>query len=413
MRTTRRTILFVSALDLWSLGRGKGGPSLWRTLTGYAERGWEVFFLTGNRSQGAAPDLPENIHVIRFDAPWLKWLTQIRKLGFFFKVVWWLWFQCVSFIKAQKLHAEHEIHVVYGYEIYGVPVTRGLSRLWRIPVVSRFQGSILRLVWMRKPFWILRAWEHVVAFKLAAKSDLVIMTNDGSQGDRLLAQMGVKQSNTRFWLNGIDKERFSVPLQQCRAKQELGIQQEHVFLCVSRLMALKRVDRCIQALSEAADDSSDMVLVIVGDGPERGQLEKLACALGVDCHVRFEGAVDHADVPKYLAAADVFLSFYDWSNVGNPLLEAMIAGKCIVTLNNGDTSQFITDKENGILLEYDELTKLPEVIRELLADEGERRRLGANARRFAEDNFWTWEDRIDAEVNEVTILAERRGEPTH
>lgn len=413
MRTTRRTILFVSALDLWSLGRGKGGPSLWRTLTGYAERGWDVFFITGNRTQEAVPDLPENIHVIRFDAPWLKRLTKIWKAGFFFKVVWWLWFQWMSFIKAQKLHARHEIHVVYGYEIYGVPITKVLSKLWRIPVVSRFQGSILRLVWMKRPFWMLRAWEHVVAFKLAAKSALVIMTNDGSQGDRLLEQMGVKKSKTRFWLNGLDKERFAVLRQQGRAKQELGIQHHHVLLCVSRLMALKRVDRCIQALSEAVSDSSDMVLVIVGDGPERGQLEKLACALGVARQVRFEGAVPHAEIPQYLAAADVFLSFYDWSNVGNPLLEAMMAGKCIVTLNNGDTSQFITDKENGILLEYDELTKLPEMLRELLADEEQRQRLGANARRFAEDNFWTWEDRMDVEVKEVAILVERRGEPTH
>ena len=48
--------------------------------------------------------------------------------------------------------------------------------------------------------------------------------------------------------------------------------------------------------------------------------------------------------------------------MGNPLLEAMMAGKCIVTLNNGDTSQFIKNNENGILLEYDQLSKLPEVI---------------------------------------------------
>ena len=260
---------------------------------------------------------------------------------------------------------------------------------------------------------MLRAWEHVVAYKLAAESNLVIMTNDGSQGDRLLAQMGVKKSKTRYWLNGLDKKQFAVSCQQGWAKQELGIRHHHVLLCVSRLMALKRVDRCIQALSEAVNDSSDMVLVIVGDGPERGQLEKLACALGVARHVRFEGAVDHADVPKYLAAADIFLSFYDWSNIGNPLLEAMMAGKCIVTLNNGDTRQFIKDEEDGILLEYDELTKLPEVIRELLADKGQRQRLGTNARKFAEEHFWSWEERMDAEVKEVAMLTERRGEPAH
>lgn len=110
-----------------------------------------------------------------------------------------------------------------------------------------------------------------------------------------------------------------------------------------------------------------MVLVIVGNGSERERLQGIARELGVEQHVRFEGAVPHGEIIQYLAAADIFLSFYDWSNVGNPLLEAMMAGKCIVTLNNGDTGQFVKNEENGILLEYEEPPKLPEVIRNLLA----------------------------------------------
>lgn len=403
----QKTILSISALDFWSMGKGKGGPALWQTLTGYAERGWEVFFITGNRAQGTFPDLPDNIHVIRFDVPWLKHLIQIKKLGFFFKVVWWLWFQWMSFIKAQQLHAKHEFDVVYGYEIYGMPVAKVLSKLWHIPVVSRFQGSILRLVWMRKPFWILRAWEHVVAYKLAALSDLVIMTNDGSQGDRLLAQMGVRESKTRFLLNGLNKERFSALLQKDQAKQELQIRHKNVLLCVSRLMPLKKVDRNIKALPGTIEDCPDTILIIVGDGPERSRLEELARELGVAQHVRFEGAVDHADVPKYLAAADIFLSFYDWSNVGNPLLEAMMAGKCIVTLNNGDTGRFVNNGHNGVLLEYEDLSRLPQVTKRLLADEERRRQLGINAHKFAEEHFWSWEERIDAEIKEVASLIER------
>ncbi|MEM4675392.1 MAG: glycosyltransferase family 4 protein [Nitrososphaerota archaeon] len=150
------------------------------------------------------------------------------------------------------------------------------------------------------------------------------------------------------------------------------------------------------------------MLVIIGEGPERSRLEQLAIKLGVENHVRFEGAVLHKEIPKYLAAADIFLSFYDWSNVGNPLLEAMMAGKCIVTLNNGDTGQFVKNMENGILLEYEDLPRLPEVIKRLLADEDLRKKLGANARRFAEENFWSWDERINAEIAEVERLIEKQ-----
>ena len=47
----RKKILIISALDFWSMGEGKGGPALYRTLTGYAERGWDVWFITGNKCQ--------------------------------------------------------------------------------------------------------------------------------------------------------------------------------------------------------------------------------------------------------------------------------------------------------------------------------------------------------------------------
>jgi len=62
-------------------------------------------------------------------------------------------------------------------------------------------------------------------------------------------------------------------------------------------------------------------MIIKGDGPERKILEQLSNKLGIKQYIRFEGASPH--------------------NVGNPLLEAMMRGKCIVTLNNGDTGRFI------------------------------------------------------------------------
>lgn len=398
----QRSILIISALDVWSMGRGKGGPALYKTLTGYAQKGWNVFFITGNRPSDPLDNLHPNIHIIRFDAIWLKRLMRIKKLGFFAKILWWLYFQTVAFIKAQKLRSKYKFDVIYGYEIYGTPVAKILSKIWKVPMVARFQGTILRLVWQKKRFWFLRAWEHVIGLKVPA--DLIIMTNDGAQGDKVLQQMGVDMRKVRFWLNGINWELFrSMPTSE-EVKAALGVSNNFVLLCISRLVSLKRVDRSIKALPSVVEQYPNTVLIIVGDGPERERLEQLARELGVRDHVRFEGSVPHAEVPKYLAAADIFLSFYDWSNVGNPLLEAMMAGKCIITLNNGDTGKFIKNRENGILLEYEDLPKLPQVIKELLANEEERNRLGTNARKFAEEYFWSWDERIEAEIQAVERL---------
>jgi len=307
----------------------------------------------------------------------------------------------MAFINAQRIHAKHKFDVVYGYEIHGVPVANALSKLWHVPVVSRFQGTILG-EWMKRRGWRLRAWDHILALKV--RTDLVIMANDGTQGDRVLHRLGVNRERTRFWMNGIDWELFASLPEKAGARCQLRINAQRVLLTVSRLESWKRIERSIQALPDVVKYYPDTVFVIVGNGSERERLECLAHELGVAQHVRFEGAVPHDEVPKYLAAADIFLSFYDWSNVGNPLLEAMMAGKCIVTLNNGDTSRFVKNEQNGVLLEYEDLPKLPEVIKRLLADEGHRKRLGASARRFAEKHFWSWEERMDAEVQAVEAL---------
>ena len=404
-RNRKKTILIISAFDIWSMGNGKGGPALWRTLTGYVKHGWKVYFITGNYAQEESLKVPDNINVVRFDAPWLKRLMKIKKIGFFAKIIWWIWFQTIAFIKALQIHRKNNIDVFYGYEIYGVPVAKLLSKIWKIPLISRFQGSILRLVWMKKIFWQLRAWEYIVAYKIP--SDLIIMTNDGSQGDRLLSQMGVDGNKVKFWLNGIDKKRFAFLPKTNKARQELKIYNQYVLLCISRLIKLKGIDLSIKVMAELVKDISDLTLCIVGDGVEGEQLKFLANKLNIIQNVRFEGVVPHNKVPKYLAAADIFLSFYDWSNVGNPLLEAMMAGKCIITLNNGDTGQFIQNGYNGVLLEYKDLPRLSQIIKELLKDEERRNYLGANARKFAEEHFWSWEERIEAEIKEVTSFIEK------
>lgn len=403
--TKKRSILFISALDFWSLGKGKGGPALYKTLTGYAKHGWDVYFITGNRANGADAAAYPNIHVIRFDAFWLKRLIKVRKVGFFAKIVWWLYFQFMAFLKAMKVHKTVKFDMVYGYEIYGTPVAKILSKLWNTPMVARFQGTSFGVGWTHRRFRSIRVWEHLIGLRMPA--DLIIMTNDGTQGDRVLESLGVNMNKVRFWMNGVDWLPFRKMPTKRDAREKLGIgAKSNVLLTISRLVYWKRVDRSIRSLPEVLKDFPATLLLIVGDGDERKHHERLAEELSVKNNVRFEGAIPHNNVPCYLSAADIFLSFYDWSNVGNPLLEAMMAGKCIITLNNGDTARFIRNGVNGILLEYKDISTLPTIIKDLLSNQELRYRLGANARKFAEEHFWSWEERIDAEIKEVLMLLE-------
>ena len=398
----QKSILMFSTLDIQPLGRMQSTPVIWHTLKGYLGRGWSIYFVAGFHPTSVDNKINTRIHTVGFDVKWIKKLMRYRKIGFFARAVWWFVFQVMAFFKASKILSKHKIDVIYSWDVYAVPIAKLISFLYKTPLVSRFLGTFLGAK-MKRPLWIIRSWETVIAYKMPA--DLIVMTNDGTQGDQVLKRLDADMKRVKFWMNGVEWQSFKRMIEKKRAREILNIDlSKHVLLTISRLASWKRVDRSIQALPEVIKELPDTVLIIVGDGPERQRLERLAGELGIRDYVRFEGAVPHKEVPKYLAVADIFLSFYDWSNVGNPLLEAMMAGKCIVTLNNGDTGRFIKNGENGVLLEYEDLPRLPEVIKELIANEGLRKRLGANARKFAEENFWSWEERIDAEIQAVEAL---------
>jgi glycosyltransferase involved in cell wall biosynthesis len=107
----------------------------------------------------------------------------------------------------------------------------------------------------------------------------------------------------------------------------------------------------------------------------------------------------------------VFLSLNELSNVGNPLLEAMLAGRCILTLDEGDTRDLIRDGETGVLLPAGEPGAIASALAGLASDPERRRRLAAGALSFAEANFWSWEQRLDAEVDAVEALVQRHDVP--
>lgn len=394
-----KKVLIISALDIWSMGKHKGAPSLLQTLKGYADRGWKVFFVTGNKNKGSVYNIHKNIKIIRFDAKILK--TNV----YFRKTIGWLYFQIRTFFEGYKIAKKENIDVFYGYELHGIPSAKILSKIFKKPLISRFQGTKLTSRFKGR-LWRLKYWNDILAMKIS--TDLLIMTNDGTKGDWMLKKLRVDMRKVKFWLNGINKDTFISNFNdKDRFRKEIDIPvNQKILLTVSRLERWKRVDRVIRAIPQVIKGCNNIVLLVIGDGKEKKELESLVKQLKIEDYVKFLGSIEHRLLKNYYNAADIFFSMYDDSNVGNPLLEAMVCGKCIIALDIGDTNKFISDNHTGILLRMEELSKLPKIIVNLLEDNEKRKELGINARDFANKNFWTWEKRIDAEIKEVEKILE-------
>jgi len=139
------------------------------------------------------------------------------------------------------------------------------------------------------------------------------------------------------------------------------------------------------ALAAPALGEEGLGVRILGDGPQRAELERLARDLGLERRVTFHGRVD--DVGAHLAATDIFVLPSLSEGVSNALLEAMAHGlPCVATSIPGNTD-LICDRECGLLVPPGDAKAMARAIVELARDAGLRERLGREARRQVEERF--------------------------
>jgi glycosyltransferase involved in cell wall biosynthesis len=426
-------ILMICALDVWSLDQGKGAPTLERTLRAYGDAGHSVdvvlpdiganHFYQRRGERGESAESRPSIANVRFHAfhmPSIRDLPVPRlpdavaavdqKLRFALAFPWLAAGQAEQVLR----DATAPFDVLYGYEVHGVLAARLLRRRgFRLPLVTRFQGTVMHAA-LKDRVMYYRRYEEVLALK--TRASLVIMTDDGTQGDDVLARLNpTPRDRVKFWRNGLDLDRLRPASSDERdaARSSLDLPPDaFVMMTASRLAAWKRVDRAVRALHRVRPWVPNATLLVVGDGEERTRLEALARTLGVRDAVRFVGAVPQVDVVRYMHASDVFLALADLSNVGNPLLEAMACGMCIVAVDAGDTRELIADNRTGRLVDNSQRSgfvkpmeeRISELLVSLAADLSARRRLGAGAASYAREHFWTWDERMQAELAAVAAL---------
>jgi len=106
-------------------------------------------------------------------------------------------------------------------------------------------------------------------------------------------------------------------------------------LVIARLVPQKRVELAIRALDQLARQGAALPLTIVGEGPERGALERLAARLPQAAPVRFTGTLPPAGVVECLAAADLLLFPAREEGLGLAALEALMSGVPVIACNDG------------------------------------------------------------------------------
>ncbi|MGC4805704.1 glycosyltransferase family 4 protein [Micromonospora sp. DT233] len=196
---------------------------------------------------------------------------------------------------------------------------------------------------------------------------------------------------------GVDVETYHPSVDGAPVRARLGLADRPVVVCVSRLVPRKGQDMLIRALPEIRRRVPDAALLVVGGGPYRATLEKLARQVGVASDVVFTGSVPAAQLPAHYAAGDVYAMpcrtrnrGLDVEGLGIVYLEASATGLPVVAGDSGGAPDAVREGETGYVVPGRDVAVLADRVATLLADRELARRLGAAGRAWVERE-WRWE----------------------
>jgi glycosyltransferase involved in cell wall biosynthesis len=179
--------------------------------------------------------------------------------------------------------------------------------------------------------------------------------------------------------NGLDPERAVATKSRAEVRKELGLAEEElVIFSAGRLARQKGFEYLIRAAAVLVDRMSrPFRIVIAGEGELLGSLQSLCRDLRVDQRVRFLGF--QSQLGSLLSAADVVVLPSLWEGLSIALLEAMAAGKPIVTTRIGSNLEVLRNEETALLVEPGNVQALVNSILRCSADETLSNKLGHHA----------------------------------
>lgn len=191
---------------------------------------------------------------------------------------------------------------------------------------------------------------------------------------------------------GVDTERFFPGCGGAGVRERLGIAPDApVVVCTARMIKRKGQDTLVKAWPTVLAEVPEARLLLVGDGPHREAVERLAAELGVADSVTFTGSVPWDQMPAYTDAGDVFampcrtrLFGLEPEAFGIVFLEAQACGLPVLVGDSGGAPEAVQDAESGEVVAPRDVPLVARHLVAMLSQAGRR----AVSRSFVEERSW-------------------------
>jgi len=269
------------------------------------------------------------------------------------------------------------IHVHHAFPLSWV--ARVIKNTYQIPYIISVHGSELPTVQKDKRYIALTG----DALRRARR----IVPNSFWTKDWLFKIFGEEfRSQVRVIPGGVDLKKFNPDLNTADIDKKYGLTNKQIILFAGKLTAYKGVKYLIKAARKIPAE-----VVILGEGPERADLEKRVADYRLK-NVHFVGHLGTSnDLNKFYKRASVFVAPSVWDEpLGLVILEAMASKTPVVVTRKGGIPLAVKDGVNGYFVRPRNATEIAEKVNLLLANEEKRAKMAENARKIVENKF-SWE----------------------
>jgi glycosyltransferase involved in cell wall biosynthesis len=296
-----------------------------------------------------------------------------------------LFYNSGIFFVLHKSIKRHKIDLVHTHLMTSAPWAWIAAKVAGVPVVY---GPMAPLAPVYRLEWLLT--RYTILCRILDKFvDRYIALSDFLKKDLETKRRINSKKIERIHL-GVDLSNYGSYQHNDRMRAELNIDDGTLVVgVIARLSPEKGVHKALKAFPHVLTKVPEAKLLIVGDGPIRGQLEEMSKDLNISNSVIFTGF--RHDVAELLKVVDVYLQVGDRPNIGTTTLEAMASAKPLIIVAQGEeervmASETLIDGENGLIVD-----DIPEVIAAqivyLLKDKETAAKMGQVSRRIVEDKF--------------------------
>lgn len=280
-------------------------------------------------------------------------------------------FNLLSFITSLRLIKKYD--VIYPQGLIASFFAYLLSKISGKPVVCRPAG----IAYEQYSFPI----NSILYFlmKIIYSRCAVVIFHSEDEKENFIKILGETPKKSEIILTGIPVDKFSRKIKN--GKKQFGIPEKTVVVgFIGRFVEVKGIEYLVRAAGLIKN--SNLKFLLVGDGPQRKQIENLIESLGLKKSFVLTGF--RHDIHNILSAIDIFVISSVSEGLPTSLLEAMAAGKaCIVT----DIGLPVKNMETGFVVPPKNTERLTKALQILIQDSELRKKLGHNAQNFTTQNY--------------------------